>query len=408
MRIGFIGAGSMASALARGLGEPALVYDVQPQRAEALASELGGSVVASNAELAGQADLVILAHKPAQLQEVAREVDGRAKTVASIVAATRVAQLEAAYPGVPVYRFIPNIPVEVGRGVFCYAPGALAAEGPQEQLLRLFGRCGVVIPLDEPLIEPAMALMSCGPAFLALALEAMADAGDAAAEQLADARTAAAEQLAKVKPRLRGVSHEYAFFVSLLGGAGLIVLAKGFEARLAVAIYAVSLSALFGVSALYHRVDWRRPESRRWMRRLDHSAIFLVIAGSYTPFALLVIDGALADVILVVIWSGAAVGIFLKLVWIDAPKWLVTLIYLALGWVIVVAAPDLFRELGVTAASMVALGGVLYTAGAVVYALKRPDPVADVFGYHEVFHVLVILAAALQYAVIAFWVLPGG
>ena len=177
MRIGFIGAGSMASAIARGIGEPALIYDVQPERAEALASRLGGAVAASNAELAEQADLVILAHKPAQLEEVAREVGGRAKAVASIVAATRIAQLEAAYPGVPVYRFIPNIPVEVGRGVFCYAPGTLAAEGPQEPLLRLFSRCGVIIPLDEPLIEPAMALMSCGPAFVALVVEAMADAG---------------------------------------------------------------------------------------------------------------------------------------------------------------------------------------------------------------------------------------
>ena len=177
MRIGFIGAGSMASALARGLGEPALIYDVQRERAEALAARVGGTVAASNGELAEHADVVVLAHKPPQLEEVAREVGGRARAVASIVAATRVAQLEAAYPGVPVYRFIPNIPVEVGRGVLCYAPGTRAAEGPQEELLRLLSRCGVVIPLDEPLIEPAMALMSCGPAFLALVVEAMADAG---------------------------------------------------------------------------------------------------------------------------------------------------------------------------------------------------------------------------------------
>jgi pyrroline-5-carboxylate reductase len=179
MRIGFVGAGSMASALARGLGEPALIHDVQRERAEALASQVGGTVAASNGELAEQADIVVLAHKPAQLEEVAREVDGRATAVASIVAATRVAQLEAAYPGVPVYRFIPNIPVEVGRGVFCYAPGTHAAEGPQDELLQLFSRCGVVIPLDEPLIEPAMALMSCGPAFLALVAESFASAGAA-------------------------------------------------------------------------------------------------------------------------------------------------------------------------------------------------------------------------------------
>lgn len=177
MRIGFIGAGSMASALARGLGERALVFDVQAERGEALARELGGQVAASNAELAEQVDLVILCHKPAQLDEVAAQVAGRAKAVASIVAATPLAQLEAAYPSIPVYRFIPNIPVEVGRGVFCYAPGSRAADGPEEALMRLFSRCGVVIPLKEPLIEPAMALMSCGPAFLALVVEALAEAG---------------------------------------------------------------------------------------------------------------------------------------------------------------------------------------------------------------------------------------
>ena len=177
MRIGFIGAGSMASALARGLGEPAAVSDVQAERAEALAGELGGSVASSNAELAEGVDVVILCHKPAQLEQVAEQVEGKAKAIASIVAATRVAQLESAYPGVPVYRFIPSIPVEVGRGVFCYAPGTRASEGPEEELLRLFSRCGVVIPLDEPLIEPAMALMSCGPAFLALVVEALAGAG---------------------------------------------------------------------------------------------------------------------------------------------------------------------------------------------------------------------------------------
>jgi len=177
MRIGFIGAGSMASALARGLGERALVFDVQAERAEALAGELGGEVATSNVELAERVDLVLLCHKPAQLEEVATQVGGRATAVASIVAATSVAQLEAAYPGIPVYRFIPNIPVEVGRGVFCYAPGSRAEEGPEEDLMRLFSRCGVVIPLEERLIEPAMALMSCGPAFLALVVEALADAG---------------------------------------------------------------------------------------------------------------------------------------------------------------------------------------------------------------------------------------
>jgi hemolysin III len=210
-----------------------------------------------------------------------------------------------------------------------------------------------------------------------------------------------------LKPRLRGVSHQWAFFISLALGLALVVTAPSGRATAAAAVYAACVAILFGSSALYHRVDWRSVAARRWMRRLDHSAIFLLIAGSYTPFALLVIDGTLADVILLVIWSGAALGIFLKLVWIDAPKWLVTVIYVALGWVLVAAGPDLFAALGFTAASMVALGGLLYTAGALVYAFQYPDPVPAVFGYHEVFHVLVILAAGLQYAVVAFWVLPG-
>lgn len=177
MKVGFLGAGSMASALARGLGEPALVYDVQEDRADALAAAVGGEAVGSGGELAERADVVFLAHKPAQLEEAAEGVAGTARTIASIVAATSVDRLEEVYPGVPVYRFVPNIPVEVGRGVICYAPGTLAAEGPEAELLRLLGRCGTVIALDEALIEPAMALMSCGPAFVALVVEALADAG---------------------------------------------------------------------------------------------------------------------------------------------------------------------------------------------------------------------------------------
>ena len=177
MKLGFIGAGSMASALARGLGEPALVFDPDAARAEAFAEEISGTVAESNSALARDADLVILAHKPAQLDEVAIETKGEARAVASIVAAVPTARLEQAYPDTPVYRFMPNIPVEVGRGVICYAPGELAEEGPEDEVMRLFGRCGVVIPLEERLLEPAMALMSCGPAFLAMVVEALTDAG---------------------------------------------------------------------------------------------------------------------------------------------------------------------------------------------------------------------------------------
>jgi pyrroline-5-carboxylate reductase len=177
MRIGFIGAGSMASALARGLGEPALVYDPDRDRSEALAEEIEGEVADSNAALAAGSEVIVLCHKPAKLNEVAAEASGAASAVASIVAATPIAHLEAAYPGTPVYRFMPSIPVEVGRGVLCYAAGTHAAEGPVDEVLALFGRSGAVLALDEALFEPAMALMSCGPAFLALVVEALADAG---------------------------------------------------------------------------------------------------------------------------------------------------------------------------------------------------------------------------------------
>jgi len=207
------------------------------------------------------------------------------------------------------------------------------------------------------------------------------------------------------KPRLRGVSHQWAFFVAVGLGVALVVTAPR-DARLAAAIYAVSVAALFGSSALYHRITWASKSARRWMRRLDHSMIFLLIAGTYTPFALLALHGTLADVILVAVWTGAAAGIVLKLLWIDAPNWLVALTYILLGWVAVAAFPQMLSNLGIAATTMVAAGGLLYTAGALVYAFKRPDPVPAVFGYHEVFHVLVIVAAALQYAVVAFYVLP--
>ncbi|MDQ6915019.1 MAG: hemolysin III family protein [Actinomycetota bacterium] len=210
-----------------------------------------------------------------------------------------------------------------------------------------------------------------------------------------------------VKPRLRGVSHQWAFFVSLLTGLALVLSAPGGKATLAAGIYGASVAALFGTSALYHRITWASEAARRWMRRLDHSMIFLLIAGTYTPFALLSLSGGLATAILIAVWAGAGAGIVLKLVWIDAPKWLVALIYVTLGWVAVAAFPQLYDSLGVTAVAMVAAGGVLYTAGAVIYATRRPDPVPAVFGYHEVFHALVIAAAALQYAVVAFYVLPG-
>ena len=163
---------------------------------------------------------------------------------------------------------------------------------------------------------------------------------------------------------------------------------------------------LFGSSALYHRINWKSVRARQWMRRLDHSMIFVLIAGTYTPFCLLVLEGSLATAILIAVWAGAAAGIVLKLLWVDAPKWLAASIYVVLGWVAVVTAPQMIDGLGVGGALLVAGGGVLYTVGAVVYALRRPDPRPRVFGYHEIFHLLVIVACALQYVAIAFFALP--
>jgi pyrroline-5-carboxylate reductase len=208
VKLGLIGAGNMASALARGIGEPVLVADVDTAKADALARELGGEAVASNGELAERADVVVLCHKPKQLAEVAEQVGGRAKAVASILAATTTQQLEAAYPDVPVYRFIPNMPAEVRQGVLCYVPGRLAQEGPEAEILDLFGRAGAIIALDdEPLIEPAMALMSCGPAFMALVAESFADAGAAHGLPREDALRMTAETMAGTAAYLR--AHGY-------------------------------------------------------------------------------------------------------------------------------------------------------------------------------------------------------
>jgi hemolysin III len=244
------------------------------------------------------------------------------------------------------------------------------------------------------------------------AKEAMGERADAAKEAVAEgataAREAAADAIKAVKPRLRGVSHEWAFFISLFLGAGLIVYADTPKATLAVAIYAVSLSALFGTSALYHRVNWRRPKARLWMRRLDHTMIFFLIAGTYTPFALLVLNGALATAILIAVWVGALAGTIVEMIWIEAPKWVTSIIYLQLGWVAIIAFPELWTELGVAGTLLVGGGGLLYTVGAVVYATQRPDPNPAVFGYHEVFHLFVIAAAAAQFAAIAFYALPAG
>jgi hemolysin III len=207
------------------------------------------------------------------------------------------------------------------------------------------------------------------------------------------------------KPRLRGVFHQYAFYVALVAGVVLVALSDSPRELVATWIYAAALSAMFGVSALYHRIDWRSARVRTWMRRLDHSTILLLIAGTYTPFALLAFDGVLADVLLVVVWAGAAAGLVLNLAWIDAPTGVTAAVFVALGWVGIAAVPELL-DLGVAPAVLVFTGGALYTLGALAYALKRPNPAPATFGYHEIFHLLVIGAAAVHFVAIAAFVAP--
>jgi hemolysin III len=208
----------------------------------------------------------------------------------------------------------------------------------------------------------------------------------------------------EVKPRLRGVLHEGAFFVAIIVAPLLLLSADGLRTRLAAGVFAFSVAACFGVSALYHRVTWT-PSWRRLMRRADHAGVYLLIAGTYTPVTLLVLKGDWGSVILTIAWAGALIAILLKIIWVDAPKWVAAALGLALGWIAVVALPQLVERLQPTALTLLIAGGLLYSVGAIVYARRKPDPMPAVFGYHEVFHALTIAAAACQYVAIALFVI---
>jgi hemolysin III len=190
-------------------------------------------------------------------------------------------------------------------------------------------------------------------------------------------------------------------------GTLLVVFADGVRASAAAAVFAGSVAAMLGASALYHRVTWS-PRARPWMRRLDHAGIYLLIAGTYTPVGLLAVDGATRTVVLAIIWSGAVAAVLLKFAWVDAPKWLSAVFGVSLGWAGVAAMPQVWQHAGATAVVLLGIGGLAYTAGAVVYARRRPDPVPAVFGYHELFHALTIVAVACQYVAIAFFVVRVG
>ena len=207
-----------------------------------------------------------------------------------------------------------------------------------------------------------------------------------------------------VKPRLRGLSHAAAFVIALPLGVALIVEAETSLERIAAVVFAVSVVAMFGASGLYNLPNWSEGR-RRWLRRVDHAGIYGLIAGTYTPFGLLVLRGNWRPVVLGIVWSGALAAVVLKFVWVEAPKWLSAVIGIALGWVGIVVFPQLLDRIGVGGSLLVLAGGLAYTAGALVYALRRPDPLPTVFGYHEVFHALVIVAVACQYSAVAFYVL---
>jgi hemolysin III len=207
-----------------------------------------------------------------------------------------------------------------------------------------------------------------------------------------------------VKPRMRGVIHYWSFLVSVATGAALISLAAATvsaKAAVATSIYGVTVLAMFGVSALYHRRWWTSLRVRAWMKRLDHSMIFLFIAGTYTPFMLLAMPPASGYVVLTIVWSGALLGVALKLFWPHAPRWLGTPIYIALGWVAVFILPDLLHHAGVAALVLLLVGGLFYTLGAIFYATRWPNPWPRVFGHHEFFHAATVLAALSHY--IAIW-----
>lgn len=201
------------------------------------------------------------------------------------------------------------------------------------------------------------------------------------------------------KPLLRGWSHLIAFLIALVSGTVLIAVVAPGRARLVALIYSVCLAALFGISALYHRPNWS-PRARRWMRRLDHTGIFLMIAGTFTPYSMALPPKERA-VMLTVGWVGAALGALRALVWINAPKPVAAIIYLALGWAPLMLGKALFTGLGARAFGWLIAGGALYSAGTLCYALKRPRLWPRVFGYHEVFHLFVILAAAAHFVGVA-------
>ena len=217
---------------------------------------------------------------------------------------------------------------------------------------------------------------------------------------------AAAAEAQAVRPLLRGALHGVGFVVACIVGA-LFVGAVDGRRLVAAAVFAGSAAVMLGASTLYHRITWK-PRARLWMRRVDHAGIYLLIAGTYTPVGLLRLHGSLQVVVLGVVWSGATAAILTKLCWVHAPKWLSATLGIALGWVGIVAMPQLVHTAGPAAVALLAAGGIAYTAGAIVYARRKPDPLPTIFGYHEIFHALTLVALSCQYVAIAVFVVGVG
>ncbi len=212
-------------------------------------------------------------------------------------------------------------------------------------------------------------------------------------------------ETAPPKPLLRGVLHQVACFVALVAGALLVARVSSEGMRDGALVYMVCLTTLFGVSGAYHVPTWT-PRARQWMRRLDHAAIFLLIAGTYTPLSMALSqqDGA---TLRRVVWGGAIAGVVQSVLWVTAPKPLIAVIYVILGWSILPYVGKMHGAVGPWPLALILVGGVVYSLGALVYARKRPDPMPRVFGYHEVFHTLVIVAAMLHFSAVALITLRG-
>ena len=208
-------------------------------------------------------------------------------------------------------------------------------------------------------------------------------------------------------PHLRGVLHQWAFWFALAAATALVTLAPGGVARVAALIYGAGLCLMLAASAAYHRLECS-PGVRSLLCRIDHSAIYVFVAASYTPVGLLVLDGTMRWVVLGGVWAGCLAGIALSVAWVTAPRVLFALTYLALGWLMVIAFPQLSADLDLAPLVLFGAGGLLYSAGAVIYALRRPDPWPATFGFHEIFHALVVAAAVTHFVAMAGWVIPAG